>query len=150
MSNLREIQKLGMMYADFSASHTYPWSKDGGIAALEMLNRTTEGLRPILFICPRSGLEPAEVDGDGKFRLDSEHSSYELVPWRISPNDPASSLVAFDRQPWHDGRRHAIFADGSVESLRESVFQEKYAADKKRFEGKAEESPRPKKPSRDL
>jgi hypothetical protein len=138
-SNLREIQKLGMLFADTGNNRFYPWSEKGGIASLQVLVDSTEGLRPGMFICPASRQEPLEVEGR-KFQLDPEHSSYEMVPWRLSPSDPPDSIVVFDRQPWHHSQgqrgRNMVFIDNSVEFVDEVQFQKAYEKDRKRFAGR--------------
>jgi len=134
-ANLREIQKLGMMYADSAGTRYYPHSTKGSIADLQILVSYNDGLRPELFICPSSGQKPAGVDRNGKFQLDGDHCSYELVPWRISNSGPPDAIVAFDRAPYHEGGRIVAYLDSSIEFVKEEEFQQRLAAQRARFNG---------------
>jgi hypothetical protein len=140
-SHLREINYLGRMYVEMGHHDRYPWSEKGGIESLQVIADENEGLRPDLFICPASPYVPSEPGADGKFRLDAEHSSYEMVPWRLSPGDPEDALVAFDREPWHAGGRDVVFLDNSAEFLTEAEFGKKLEADRKRFAGRKADRP---------
>ena len=84
-SNLRELQRLGMIYADSGGNRFYPLAKGTAPQAHEslmMLVRANEGLKPKLFMCPTCREEPAEVDADGKFiytprsGLETDRSDY--------------------------------------------------------------------------
>jgi prepilin-type processing-associated H-X9-DG protein len=135
-SNLREIQKLGMMYADTANHRFYPSSPKGGIGALQVIVDEFQGLKPSMFICGEDTRhEPAELI-DGKFQLDEKHSSYEMVPWRLSPSDPPDSVVAFDREPWHKGGRNVVFVDNSIEFMMDEDFKRAYEKDRQRYEGR--------------
>ena len=46
-----------------------------------------------------------------------------MVPWKVTPEDPSDTLVAYERSAWHGGRRYAVFLDGSVQSFSEDAFQ---------------------------
>ena len=139
-SNLREIQKLGMMYADTAGHRYYPWSEKGGIASLQVLVDSTEGLKPSMFVCPASRNDEMAEVVDGKFQLDAAHCSYEMVPWRLSPTDDADSLVAFDREARHQSQgrmgRNVVHLDNSVEFMTEDKFEEAYEQDRKHYEGR--------------
>jgi hypothetical protein len=137
-SNLREIQNLGLLFADTGNNRFYPWSEKGGIASLQVLVDSTEGLRPGMFICPASRDDEMAERVDGKFQLDVQHCSYDMVPWRLSPSDEADSIFAFDREPWHRGSgrqgRNVVFIDSSVEFMTEDQFEDAYEKDRKRYE----------------
>jgi prepilin-type N-terminal cleavage/methylation domain-containing protein/prepilin-type processing-associated H-X9-DG protein len=124
-SNLREIQKLGMMYADSAGTRFYPIGKGTSPAAHESLNvliRGSEGLKPIMFVCPtwREG-EPAEVV-DSKFQLEENSCSYTWTKKRVSPSDPPDTAVSCDKFVYSDDNknghqkgRNVVFLDSSVE-----------------------------------
>ena len=139
MSKLREIQKLGSMYADSEGTQCYPYSKDGGIAALQVLVEANDGLEPSLFICPVSGLQPATADAVGKFKLDAAHCSYEMFDVKVRPSDRANTIIVYDRTPCHDGKRCVVYIDSSVEVMDEAAFQKKLEEQRKRHSKGAEE-----------
>ena len=124
-SNLREIQKLGMMFADSGGTRFYPLARGTNPPAHESLNiliRNNDGLRPVMFICPtwREG-EPAEVV-DNKFTLDEASCSYTWPKKRVSPSDPANTSVSCDKFVWaednkngHQKGRNVVYLDSSVE-----------------------------------
>ncbi len=124
-SNLREIQKLGMMYADSAGTRFYPLARGTNPPAHESLNiliRNNDGLRPIMFVCPtwREG-EAAEVV-DGRFTLDEASCSYTWPKRRVSPSDPANTAVSCDKFVWsqeqqsgHQKGRNVVYLDSSVE-----------------------------------
>jgi prepilin-type processing-associated H-X9-DG protein len=124
--NLREIQRLGMLYAEMN--HLFPCSETGGIATLQvLLDTANQEVSPARFICPASRLEPAMMDAGGKFRLDRDHCSYEMVPWKVFPSDAVDSLLAFDRTPCHSEGRNVVFLDGTLEFLQEAKFHEVFS-----------------------
>jgi hypothetical protein len=133
-ANLREIAKLGILYADAGEGRFFPHSRTGGITSLQLLLNHSEGLKPTLFICPQTIHEPAEVGSDGKFLLDEDTCSYEMTPWLIKATDPPDTIVAFDRAPYHEGKRNVVHLDSSVGSMTEETFQEKLEADRKMTE----------------
>jgi hypothetical protein len=137
---LREIQRLGLIYADRAGTHFYPHSPRGGIASLQVLVDFHEGIRPELFVCRGSREEPAQPGPDGKFTLDDANCSYEMVPWRVSPADPADTILAFDRSTAHHGGegRNVVHLDGSVEWLVEANFQSRLEKDRQRYGGRNE------------
>ncbi len=123
-SNLREIQRLGMMYADSAGTRFYPLARGSTPAAHESLNvliRYSEGLKPALFVCPSWRLGEAEVV-DGRFTLEDSTCSYTWPKMRISNSDPADSPISSDKYVFseedrngHQRGRNVVFLDNSVE-----------------------------------
>ena len=113
MGNLREIQKLAMMFTAVSADF-FPRSRGGGQNSFEVFVKSQLEMSPGLFVCPADPDHvPGKVDSDG-------HLGYEIVPWRPGS---AGSLVAFDRAPYHKGKRNVAFLDAAVECMDEEEFQ---------------------------
>lgn len=130
---LLKIHRLASIYAGSAGKGFYPHSPEGGIASLQVLLDSSEGLRPELFVCRASGIEPAMADEKGRFRLDAGHCSYEMVPWKLSLKDPPDAIFAYDRTP-HAGRiRNVVFLDGSMEALDEAEFRKRFEADRARL-----------------
>ncbi len=133
-NNLREIYKLGVIYADSSGARFFPFSPEGSLSAFRILANARESVSPRLFVCPRSfgSEEPAEVDGEGRFHLEAANCSYELSSRKLAPSDPGNIMLAFDRSPCHKGRRNVVFLDGSVQLVDEAEFQVKLQAERDR------------------
>lgn len=127
-SNLRELQRLGMIYADSGGNRFYPLAKGTTPAAHESLNilvKANEGLKPQLFMCPTCREDPAVADADGKFSLDENTCSYTWPKKRLSPSDSANTPLSCDKEvrtkdqlSGHDGIRITVFLDGSVELVK--------------------------------
>src|SRR5262245_16144078 len=132
--NLVEIWQLAQVEAKWSSSASYPKTREGGIASLQVLVDSNPGLVPRQFICPASAEIPATPGPNGWYWLDGQHSSYQMVSWRMYPGDPGDAVIAHERSPNHLGKRAVLFNDGSVRLLWESEFQKVLAADQKRFE----------------
>jgi len=47
----------------------------------------------------------------------------------LTAEAPDELIVAYDRQPWHKGRRNILFADGQVRRRPEGVFESSLARD---------------------
>ncbi len=97
-NNLREISKMGMLYAD-TGHRFFPYAR-GGKSPHEHMNVMVEffstgetKLKPELFICRSWRGEKAEVDEEGKFLLDEESCSYTWSEQRLTTTDqrPLSS-----------------------------------------------------------
>jgi prepilin-type N-terminal cleavage/methylation domain-containing protein len=126
-SNLREIQKLGMMYADSGSTRFYPLARGTNPPAHESLNiliRANDGLRPKMFICPSWRLGVAEVIDD-KFTLDESTCSYTWPRMRISNSDPADTAISCDKFVYndddrngHQDGRNVVYLDSSIEFVR--------------------------------
>ena len=126
-SNLREIQKLGMMFADTGGNRFYPFGKGKSPQAHESLNvliKQSEGLKPSMFRCPtwREGEDPEIIDG--KFQLDEMNCSYTWTKSRVSPSDPPNTAVSSDKYVWseenkngHPLGRNVVCLDNSVEFI---------------------------------
>lgn len=127
-SNLREIQKLGMMFADSAGTRFYPIARGTSPAAHESINvliRANDGLRPVMFVCPtwRDGVEAEVVDTDNnKFTLDEMNCSYTWPKRRVSASDPANTAVSCDKFVYsednkngHQKGRNVVYLDSSVE-----------------------------------
>ncbi len=127
-SNLREIQKLGMMYADSAGTRFYPLAKGTNPPAHESLNeliKFQDGLKPELFMCPtwRDG-DPAEVV-DNKFRLDENNCSYTWPKRKVSTSDSPNLALSCDKNiqseenpSGHPKGRNVVHLDSSVEFIR--------------------------------
>ena len=127
-SNLREIQKLGMLYADTPGNRFYPFGKGTNPLAHESLNvliKANQGtLKPAMFICPTWKDAPADVDENGNFQLEEQNCAYAWVKKRVSPSDPSTTPLSCDKkvrggeeQNGHQGFRQAVFLDGHVEAI---------------------------------
>jgi prepilin-type N-terminal cleavage/methylation domain-containing protein/prepilin-type processing-associated H-X9-DG protein len=124
-SNLREIQKLGMMYADSSGTRFYPFGKGKNPLAHESLNvliKDNPGLKPTMFVCPtwRDG-DPAE-SVDSKFTLEENNCSYTWPKNKVSPSDSPDTAVSSDKyvqsednKNGHQNGMNVVFLDNSVE-----------------------------------
>jgi prepilin-type N-terminal cleavage/methylation domain-containing protein/prepilin-type processing-associated H-X9-DG protein len=133
-SNLRELQRLGMIYADSGGNRFYPMAKGTTPAAHESLNiliKSNEGLKPQLFMCPTCREDPAVVDGEGRFSLDENTCSYAWPKRRLSPSDPPNTPLSCDKEvrtkdqlSGHDAARNVVFLDGSVEMVKVEPGQE--------------------------
>jgi len=77
--------------------------------SLEALTETVD-LSPWLLVCPGSGVPFGE-------------SSYKYRGGDLDNNASAELIVAYDKKPWHKGRRNVLFADGSVQRFKEEVFE---------------------------
>ena len=125
--NLHEIAAGCRIYAESVGHRAYPWAEPGGLASLQALADAEVGLSPLGFICPATVDVPAQSGPDGKYRLEDGHSSYEMVPWKLTQSDPPGSIVAFDRTHCHEGGRNVIYLDGRIKVLDEKKFQEALA-----------------------
>jgi prepilin-type N-terminal cleavage/methylation domain-containing protein/prepilin-type processing-associated H-X9-DG protein len=133
-SNLRELQRLGMIFADSGGNRFYPLAKGTAPAAHESLNmliKSNEGLKPKLFLCPTFREDPAETDADGRFTLDENTCSYTWSKKRLSPSDPPNTPLSCDKEVrgkdqanGHPEGRNVVFLDGSVELMKVEPGQE--------------------------
>ncbi len=133
-SNLRELQRLGMIYADSGGNRFYPMARGTNPQAFESLNvliRANEGLKPQLFMCPTWREDPAVADADGKFTLDEATCSYAWPRKRLSPSDPANTPLSCDKEVrgketmnGHPDGRNVVYLDGSVEFVKTDLIPE--------------------------
>jgi len=124
-SNLRELQKLGMMYADGAGTRFYPLAKGSNPPAHDSLNvlvRFHEGLKPELFICPTWREEAAEVV-DGKFTLEETSCAYTWPKRKVSTSDRPDTALSCDKhiqsesegqESGHPNGRNVVYLDSSV------------------------------------
>jgi prepilin-type N-terminal cleavage/methylation domain-containing protein len=123
-SNLRELQKLGMIYADSAGTRFYPMGKGTNPQAHQSLNeivKTTQGLKPDLFVCPSWREGTAEVV-DEKFELEENTCSYAWPKHKVSPSDPPNTAVSCDKfvfdneaKNGHADGRNVVYLDSSVD-----------------------------------
>ena len=114
--NLREIHKLGMIYADTVGRDFYPHAPKGELASMQILVDYWKDMPMSILVCPAGTRRK-----DGRPRCD-----YELVPWKVATDDLPQSIVAFDREAHHCGKRVVVFLDGHVEVLDEEEFRETF------------------------
>jgi prepilin-type processing-associated H-X9-DG protein len=126
-NNLRQLYAALVDYA--ANNDGFPHSTDGSIAALNAFLKTKYGrnIAPDIFICLQGAEFDSELDDDGLFELTEDTCSYELVPWKTSPEK--NSILLFDRNTHDDGTRNVLFTDGHVEVLDEFDFQEQMESD---------------------
>src|SRR2546422_7203039 len=123
-SNLREIQKLGMIYADSAGTRFYPLGKGSNPQAHESLNvmlKFNDGLKPAMFICPTWREGEAELI-EGKFQLEENTCSYTWPKKRLSPSDSPDTPLSCDKsvktseEPnGHPKGRNVVHLDGPVD-----------------------------------
>ena len=128
-SNLREIQRLGMLYADVPGNRFYPIGKGQNPPAHESMNVMLKGnegsLKPNLFICPTWRDGEAEMDADGKFTLEESTCAYTWSKKKLSPSDPATMPLSCDKFVktaeqfnGHPDGRNVVYLDGSVDWIK--------------------------------
>ncbi len=130
-SNLRELQKLGMIYADTSGTRFYPLAKGTNPMAHESLNllvKKCEGLKPAMFIC-RTWREPEAEMVDEIFTLDESSCSYTWPKRRLSPSDKATIPLSCDKHVYsdetpngHKGARNIVYLGGDVQLVTVEVL----------------------------
>lgn len=128
-NNLREIQKMGMMYADSAGTRFYPIAKGTAPLAHESLNeliRFNDGnIKPDLFRCPTWRGDTAEAGEDGKYRLEENSCAYAWPTKKVSTSDNPNKALSCDK--WlksedsmggHDKGRNVVYLDSSVKFMR--------------------------------
>lgn len=130
-SNLRELQKLGMIYADSSGTRFYPLAKGSSPQAhesLQLIVNQSEGLNPKMFTCATWRDGAAEVV-DEKFQLSENTCSYTWPKRRLSPSDKATLPLSCDKYVYtddlpngHKGRRNVVYLGGNVEEISTEVL----------------------------
>ncbi len=125
-SNLRELQKLGMIYADSSGTRFFPLAKGGNPAAhesLQLLVDKNEGLSPKMFVCRTWRDGEAEMV-DEKFQLSESTCSYTWPKRKLSPSDKATIPLSCDKFVYsddapngHKGGRNVVYLSGNVEEV---------------------------------
>lgn len=121
-SNLREIAKSGMLYADQGNNRFFPFARSGSAAheSLQKLADFFDNIKPGMFICRSWRGEAALPDEDGKFLLDEESCSYTWPNQRLAPTDsrPLSSdkyIKSEDQLSGHEKGMNVVDTAASVE-----------------------------------
>ncbi len=123
-SNLRELQKLAVIYADTVGKGFLPLAEGpnpSAYASISLLLKANDGLKPAMFICRtwRGGV--AEVV-DEKYALSEDTCSYTWISKPVSTKDKPTTPVSCDKfvhsdatPSGHKGGRNVVYLDGSVE-----------------------------------
>ncbi len=126
--NLREIAKMGMLYADSTGLRLYPLGAGEHPRAHESLNvmvafYSAPGLRlrPELFVCRSWNGSPAPADADGNFSLSEETCAYSWTSTSVSA--PGGAVVissdkhafSWSRRSGHYGGMNVVDSHASVE-----------------------------------
>jgi hypothetical protein len=79
-------------------------------------------IEPSSFVCPFSDQKAAPREGDrGHFRLNGNTCSYRWSPHGIGPEAVGTKesrrILAYDHESHPDGRRSALFTDGSIRQI---------------------------------
>ena len=125
-NNLRELQRLGMLFADIPGNRFYPIGHGQNPPAHESLNvliTANHGtLKPALFVCRTWRGDPAVADADNNFQLEEENCSYTWPKKKVSPSDPSNTALSCDKyvrtpdqNQGHEGGREVVFLDSSVD-----------------------------------
>ena len=91
-NNLRELARMGMLYADHGSNRFFPFARGGGGTpeaheSLNILAEHFDNVDPGLFICRTWRGEAAEKDSDDKFVLDADSCAYTWPSQRLAPTD---------------------------------------------------------------
>ncbi len=78
---------------------------------------------PSLFVCPKDKVKPVQAEEKAAFR-----TSYVIVDKAVDllAKKVEASLVAivFEKSRFHNGRRHVLFYDGTVQLMNDREFNE--------------------------
>ncbi len=125
-SNLRELQKLAVIYADTVGKGFLPLAEGPNPpahASLNLLLKSNDGLSPKMFLCREWREGVAEVVDD-KFVLSDDTCAYTWISrplrWNDNPKTPIScdKFVYSEATPsGHKGGRNVVYLDGTVEEV---------------------------------
>ncbi len=122
-SNLKEIAKLAIIYADSAGTRFFPHGK-GTPQAHESINAMVEffgsDLKPQMFRCPEWREGEAEKDSESKFILEANTCAYTWTKVKLSPTDAGRALSSDkyiktkDQLSGHDKGMNVVYTDTSV------------------------------------
>ena len=70
-------------------------------------------------MCPAAGHKSSEIDPENP---ELKVVDYEYVKG-LKLTDPSDLVLAYDREPWHEGKRYVLFIEGYVEPMEEGMFR---------------------------
>lgn len=128
-SNLKQLGTLAIDFSDSSrGNRAFPFAgadKPAHESINLLVQYRPEGLKPQMFVCPQSGLQPALVDENEQFVLDENSCSYAWTARRLRNTDAGKPLgsdkyvdgwedESGESHPGHPKGMNVLYTDASV------------------------------------